>query len=91
MDNKMVMVALFDKVSNAYGFPVCFENVEVAKRNFVDMVSTHPLISKHPSDFVLYRIGYYDQKTGQIFSKFDAETDIIINGFEVVAINEVSA
>lgn len=81
----MVLVALKDKVVGNFGFPTCFDNLEVAKRAFIDLVSQNNQIQNHASDFVFYHIGYYNPKTGEIFSKFNADEDILMTGLEAVA------
>lgn len=87
MENKdlFVLVALQDKVVGNFGFPTCFDNLDVAKRAFIDLVSKSDQIKDHPDDFVFYHIGYYNPKTGEIFSKFNAEEDVIMTALEAVA------
>lgn len=86
MDNKdlHVLVALQDKVVGNFGFPTCFENMDVAKRAFIDLVQKNEQIKNHASDFVFYHIGYYNPKTGEIFSKFNAEEDVIMTASEAL-------
>lgn len=87
-DEKFVMCVLCDKVSGNFGFPVCFENAEVAKRNFVDLVKNNQFLRDHASDFIFYRVGYYDPKTAEIFSKFEQDSDILLTGLEAFALGE---
>lgn len=84
MDYKdlFVLVALQDKVVGNFGYPTCFENLDVAKRAFIDLVQKNDQIKNHLADFVFYHIGYYNSKTGEIFSKFNAEEDVIMTASE---------
>lgn len=85
----MIMVALYDDVTELFGYPIVVENEKTAIRGFCNMVSDkNSVVGKNPSNFTLYRIGYYDNKTGEIFSKFDKDADIIISGTEALYINE---
>lgn len=87
--DKMIMVVLYDNVTEMYGYPIVVENEKTAVRCFCNMVSDKDsIVGKNLSNFTLYRIGYYDNKTGEIFSKFDKDTDVIITGLEAQALNE---
>lgn len=86
--DKLIMVCLYDDVTGLFGYPIVCENENVAKRTFCNMVKDeNSIVGKNPSDFKLCRLGYYDNKTGEIFSKFDKDSDIIINGLEAQALN----
>lgn len=87
--DKMIMVALYDDVTELFGYPIVVENEKTAVRGFCDMVSNkETVVGKNPQNFTLYRIGYYDNKTGQIFAKFDKDACIIISGTEAQYIND---
>lgn len=81
--NYDILVSVYDKLTGVYGNPCLVENEATAKRMFSDLLSNESTtISKHPADFELYRLGYFDRKTGKIYAKFEQETDIIVTGFE---------
>lgn len=88
--NGLTMVSVFDKVSQKFGSPVTIDNDASAIRAFCDMVSNkNSVIGQHPSDFVLYKVGYFNSDTGEIYAKFDKEADILCTGLEAQAMEEL--
>lgn len=56
-----------DTVADAFNVPMFFPNNAFALRSLKDCVNSgEHNYSKHPEDYVLYRIGTFDDQTGQI-------------------------
>lgn len=57
--------SVFDMKSGAFGVPFFIPTVGQAVRMFSDLASDgNSMVCRHPSDFVLYEIGTYDDATG---------------------------
>lgn len=85
----LTMVSVYDTVSQKFGSPVTIDNDASAIRAFRDMVSNkNTVIGQHPADFVLYKVGYFNADSGEIYSKFDKEADILCTGLEAEAMEE---
>lgn len=82
----LVMVSVFDSVSGKFGTPVTIDNDASAIRAFCDMVNNKDtIIGQHPADFKLYKVGYFNPDTGEIYSKFDKDADVLCTGLEALA------
>lgn len=82
----LTLVSVYDKVSKKFGSIVCIDNDLAAVRAFRDMVhNKDTVIGQHPSDFVLYKVGFFNFFTGEIYQKFSMEEDILCTGFEAEA------
>lgn len=69
---KLIMCSVFDIKAAAYLQPFFVPNDNVARRSFGDAVlNPETGISKHVSDYKLYRIGTFDDLSGNVesFSK----------------------
>lgn len=66
---KVKMIAIRDKVSDAYMQPSPCHNLGGAIREFGDLLKdpNNPL-SKHPSHYDLYQVGEWDDNTGELTS-----------------------
>lgn len=63
----LVMVAIRDEKAEAWLNPMFFLSEGQAIRSFADAVNSgEGDIGKHPEDFNLFRVGYFDQKSGMI-------------------------
>lgn len=63
--------AIKDNVSELFMTPVLFQNENVAKRWFKDVInneSQNETIFNNPQDFELWKLGIYDNETGVIES-----------------------
>lgn len=58
---------VFDSASQCYMQPFFSQAPGLARRMFTDSVndSNHPF-NKHPDDYTLFHIGFYDDQTGLI-------------------------
>lgn len=57
--------AIYDSKALCYGVPFFMASVGSAVRAFGDLANDRQsTVSKHPSDYVLYGIGEYDDNTG---------------------------
>lgn len=85
----LIMVSVVDTVAEKYGVPVTIDNEKSAIRAFRDMVRNKSgIIGAHPSDFSLVVVGYFDQKTGNIYSPKNSKSNVLISGFEAQSLNE---
>lgn len=64
---KLPAYAVFDKKALSYNRPFFVHNDQVAKRIFVNEVANPDSdLSHNPEDFILYRIGSYDDQSGEL-------------------------
>lgn len=66
---KQDIVSVFDSAAGAFGRPIFVPAIGLAMRSFtqeVNAVREDNQMNKHPSDFVLYRLGEFDDSTGAI-------------------------
>ena len=62
---KLNAYCVYDSKSLSYGMPMFINAVGAAIRAFTDVANEEgSAICKHPSDYVLYEIGYFDDSTG---------------------------
>lgn len=69
----LVVCAVFDQCVSAYSKPFFVQTDRAAVRSFVDEVrrqSPDNLLSVHPEDYALYKLGTYEEDTGR-FSCLD--------------------
>lgn len=61
---------VFDAKAGIFGTPFCQHSDGLAIRDFTDAVNdgSNPnnMWHKHPEDFSLFKVGEYDQKTGEL-------------------------
>lgn len=63
----MRMYSIFDIKAQWYMSPTTIRNDEEAKRMFGDLAADERLeIGKHPEDFLLVRVGTFNNETGQL-------------------------
>lgn len=66
---KLVICAVFDEKAQVFATPYFMENEAVAKRIFQgETVNNQSVIGNHPGDFSLYKMGEYDNVSGEIIS-----------------------
>lgn len=68
--------AIFDTASKLFAQPLFLVSDGVAQRVFSDEVNrseSNNQLYKHPDDFLLYRIGTYDDSTGKLSPLEDLE------------------
>ena len=64
---KLGVYAVLDNASGVYDGPVPAATDQVALRNFTEMAkNVESPIGKHPSDFSLWRVGEWNDGTGEI-------------------------
>lgn len=65
----MNVYSVYDEKALVYGFPTCFSTDGLALRSFSDLVSNpNSNVNKYPSDFKLYRIGEFNDASGEMTS-----------------------
>lgn len=63
------LYAVHDSKADAFYAPFPAPNDQLATRWLVEMVNDlDTVFGKHPEDFTLYHIGYFDTKTGELAS-----------------------
>ena len=64
---KQIQFTIYDNAANAYLPPFCLHNEQMAMRVFGDCIqSADHQFSKHPSDYTLFKIGEFDDISGQL-------------------------
>lgn len=64
---KMFLVSICDKAAEAFNPPACVPALGIAERQFRDLLSdAGSAPGKHPGDFSLWHIGYFDDASAQI-------------------------
>lgn len=63
---KQTVVAIRDRVAEAFSRPVFVASAGLAVRSFMDEVRNPEAgdVHKHPGDFDLYQLGVFDDSTG---------------------------
>lgn len=85
------LFCVYDSASRVFNAPQMMENESVAVRAFRDVVlSDNGLISRHPEDFALYFVGYFDCENGNIIPnvKLIISADKILADSREVKVNE---
>lgn len=80
---KLVVVSIKDAALGAYSRPAFVPTVGAAQRSFMDEINNpQSEAAKHPKDYDLYLLGYFDDVTGQ-FSN-EESPKILLRGFNCV-------
>lgn len=74
------LYAVKDELTQMYLQPAHFNSEDEAKRQFKSQINTIPLWKDNSSDFSLFRIGTYNNETGELTSNIEK----IINGRSVL-------
>lgn len=69
----MNLYSIFDRESGIHSMPLMFDNDAVAKRYFPYVVQTNERFQLFSKDMSLYRLGSFDERTGQICPEQHAE------------------
>lgn len=76
------MFAVYDSKAEQYLAPFQANTPGIAERMFADMVNHDGhQFNRHPADYTLYRIGSWEQTTGELKS---LEVSVIANGLQLV-------
>lgn len=70
--SKKNVYSVYDSVSEEFGLPVLFKNDVQAYRSFKKEVLENDKVA-FPSDYKLFRIGEFDDETGEIDGYFHVE------------------
>lgn len=83
---KLVVCSVFDRAVAAYGRPMFFAAVGAGIRAFQDEVNNPEegsVINKHPEDYQLFHVGFFDDSLGR-FSPCDGELPVLlVSGVDV--------
>ena len=64
---RMFLYAIFDSASGIYDRPFCAQTDGAAVRMFSDLaVDADHVVGRHPEDFKLFRIGDFNDNSGEI-------------------------
>lgn len=63
---KLQIFSLYDKKALAYMNPFFYSQIGQAIRSLEDLLQSDNPVSKHPADFDIYKLGEYDDVTGEI-------------------------
>lgn len=64
---KLYLVAIYDTRAQEFAPPMAQHTMGTAERTFSDIANDpQSPVNKHPDDYQLHHIGYYDTTTGQI-------------------------
>lgn len=75
-------VAISDRALSAYMRPFFAPNVATARRSFNDEVNrADSEMNKHPEDYELHLLGYWDDVTGRF--ELSAESEVICRAKEI--------
>ena len=74
--------AIFDRASGAYSQPFFLPSDGAARRSFGDSANNTELnVGMHPEDYTLFRIGRYDDATGELAQEVPEK---IVGAWELV-------
>ena len=63
----MMIFSIYDEKAEVYNTPFFQGTVGMALRSFQELVrDNESMLFKYPEDYILYCIGEYDEKTGEI-------------------------
>lgn len=77
---KLKAYAILDTAAGAYNTPFFMQNDGMALRAFTDTGNSEDsLVGKHPDQFYLYRIGSYDDSSGELIPETPYSLGCAIN------------
>lgn len=77
--------AVKDDVSSSFNQPFLMVNDQIAIRGFKTLAQDESTdIGKYPTDFSLYRLGQYDEKTGVILS----DVEFLVTAINLLEVNK---
>lgn len=79
--SKKMLFAVRDNKAGYFMSPFCAVSAGYAERAFIDACNdSRTELSKHPEDYTLYRLGHYNELTGEV----DSSVLSLINGLQAV-------
>lgn len=69
-----ILCVIYDKIAKQYSMPLAYNNLECAKRHFLQMVKNQPNLNG--DDYVMYKISDYSIDTGEIVNYCKEVLDI---------------
>lgn len=85
VEMKLRLYSIFDEKAKAFGSPFYMQTDGMALRLFSDQVSDHSrpsMLADHPEDFRLYRIGEFEDESGEVVS--ENQPYFLANGIDFV-------
>lgn len=75
--NRRILVAIQDTKVGSFGIVTVVRSFGEAERMFADLCADKTsLVGRHPEDFVLHQVGFYDDNSGVI----EPQMQVIIAG-----------
>jgi len=66
---KTGIYAIMDRQMNAFMAPAAIPTDGMAIRQFIDKINGQNPMSQHPDDYSLWRLGYFDDQTGEMINE----------------------
>lgn len=80
-----IVLAVYDEKALSYGNPMFVVNEGVAVRSFCDAAADpKSYIAAHPGDYKLYKIGTYEENTGELRNL--APKVLVMSGTNAIAL-----
>lgn len=76
------LYAILDSKSQAFQPPFATSNDETAKRMFASFTHQVPTMANHPEDFILYKVGTFDDSTGAVAAASPIE--LVVDGYNCI-------
>lgn len=77
--NVYTIAAVKDEMSQVFLTPIFVKQIGEAQRSFEWQINNTPIWKDNPSDFSLYRLGFFDEETGEII----VDIEKLVNGRSV--------
>lgn len=85
---RLYMCSIFDRRAEEYSPPMCQHTLGTAERTFHDITNNpESPVNKHPEDYQLHHVGYFDTDTGEITTEKELPR-LIIHASELVALKQ---
>lgn len=76
--------SVYDKKAQSFNTPFFAFNDDIARRSFCDLIrDKRSFVSQHPEDFVLFRIGSFDESLGTVLSESSGPYSVV-DGFQAL-------
>lgn len=75
---RMLIASVYDKGAEAYMRPLFFRSEGEAMRSWLDAVNDpESVFSKHPEDYILMQVGYWDEDNGVLESVMEQDAFVV--------------
>lgn len=78
------LFSVFDKKAERFFPPFPSDNVATACRSFLQLLKDpQSVLAQHPEDYVLYRVGDYDERSGDLV-RLDRDVHVVEQGVALI-------